>query len=190
MSLRHAILVLLQDQEASGYDLAREFANSIGLVWNATHQQIYLELGKLNEKDMVKFRHIPQDGKPDKKMYRITEEGRDELIRWLRKPAAPPRIRDAFMVKIAGERSATPPPSCEPEDQADLRRERLTTSRIWRKLDDRNGDKDMYTYLTLRRGILDQQVLGWAEEVRMNRDDEDLTTSVMAAPAGGTLQPS
>ena len=42
MSLRHAILVLLQDQEASGYDLAREFANSIGLVWNATHQQIYL----------------------------------------------------------------------------------------------------------------------------------------------------
>lgn len=45
MSLRHAILVLLQDQEASGYDLAREFANSIGLVWNATHQQIYLELG-------------------------------------------------------------------------------------------------------------------------------------------------
>ncbi len=58
MSLRHAILVLLQDQEASGYDLAREFANSIGLVWNATHQQIYLELGKLNDQNMVKFRHI------------------------------------------------------------------------------------------------------------------------------------
>ncbi len=60
MSLRHAILVLLQDQEASGYDLAREFANSIGLVWNATHQQIYLELGKLNDQSMVKYRHIPK----------------------------------------------------------------------------------------------------------------------------------
>ena len=58
MSLRHAILVLLQDQEASGYDLAREFANSIGLVWNATHQQIYLELGKLNEQHMVSYRQL------------------------------------------------------------------------------------------------------------------------------------
>ncbi|ERP92889.1 PadR family transcriptional regulator [Alcanivorax sp. P2S70] len=182
MSLRHAILVLLQDQEASGYDLAREFANSIGLVWNATHQQIYLELGKLNEKDMVKFRHIPQDGKPDKKMYRITEEGRDELIRWLRKPAAPPRIRDAFMVKIAGGALSDPSSILrELEDQADLRRERLNTFEdLARKLDDRDSDKNMYTYLTLRRGILDQQAwLNWAEEVRSElRRREDLTTSV------------
>jgi len=102
VSLRHAILVLLQDQEASGYDLAREFANSIGLVWNATHQQIYLELGKLNERHMVSFRHVPQEGKPDKKLYSITEDGRQELIRWLKKPAGPARIRDAFMVKVAG----------------------------------------------------------------------------------------
>jgi len=169
VSLRHAILVLLQDQEASGYDLAREFANSIGLVWNATHQQIYLELGKLNDQNMVKFRHIPQDGKPDKKLYRITDEGRDELIRWLRKPAAPPRIRDAFMVKIAGG-ALTDTSSLlrELDDQADLRRERLSTfEALANKLDEKGRDKDLFTYLTLRRGILDQQAwLHWADEVR------------------------
>ena len=181
MSLRHAILVLLQDQEASGYDLAREFANSIGLVWNATHQQIYLELGKLNEQDMVKYRHIPQDGKPDKKLYRITDAGRDELIRWLRKPAAPPRIRDSFMVKIAG--GALSEPSAvlrELEDQADLRRERLNTfEALAQALAERNTEKDMYTYLTLRRGILDQQAwLSWADEVRSElHKREDLPTS-------------
>lgn len=168
MSLRHAILVLLQDQEASGYDLAREFANSIGLVWNATHQQIYLELGKLNDQNMVKYRHIPQDGKPDKKLYRITEEGRDELIRWLRKPAAPPRIRDAFMVKIAGGAlSDSHAILRELDDQAELRRERLATFEALVKKLDANSDKDMFTYLTLRRGILDQKAwLDWAEEVR------------------------
>ncbi|MZR64016.1 PadR family transcriptional regulator [Alcanivorax sp. DP30] len=181
MSLRHAILVLLQDQEASGYDLAREFANSIGLVWNATHQQIYLELGKLNEQDMVKYRHIPQDGKPDKKLYRITDTGRDELIRWLRKPAAPPRIRDSFMVKIAG--GALSEPSAvlrELEDQADLRRERLSTfEALALALSERNTEKDMYTYLTLRRGILDQQAwLSWADEVRSElHKRENLPTS-------------
>ncbi|MEH6784463.1 MAG: PadR family transcriptional regulator [Alcanivorax sp.] len=182
MSLRHAILVLLQDQEASGYDLAREFANSIGLVWNATHQQIYLELGKLNDQHMVKFRHIPQDGKPDKKLYRITEEGRDELIRWLRKPAAPPRIRDAFMVKIAGGAlSDSSSILRELDDQADLRRERLHTfEALAKKLDEQGREKDLFTYLTLRRGILDQQAwLHWADEVKTALNKREiLSTSV------------
>ena len=182
MSLRHAILVLLQDQEASGYDLAREFANSIGLVWNATHQQIYLELGKLNDQHMVKFRHIPQDGKPDKKLYRITEEGRDELIRWLRKPAAPPRIRDAFMVKIAGGAlSDSSSILRELDDQADLRRERLhTCEALAKKLDEQGREKDLFTYLTLRRGILDQQAwLHWADEVKTALNKREiLSTSV------------
>jgi len=180
--LRHAILVLLQDQEASGYDLAREFANSIGLVWNATHQQIYLELGKLNDQHMVKFRHIPQDGKPDKKLYRITEEGRDELIRWLRKPAAPPRIRDAFMVKIAGGAlSDSSSILRELDDQADLRRERLHTfEALAKKLDEQGREKDLFTYLTLRRGILDQQAwLHWADEVKTALNKREiLSTSV------------
>jgi PadR family transcriptional regulator AphA len=182
VSLRHAILVLLQDQEASGYDLAREFANSIGLVWNATHQQIYLELGKLNDQNMVKFRHIPEDGKPDNKLYRMTVVGRDVLIRWLRKPAAPPRIRDAFMVKIAGGAlSDSSSILRELDDQADLRRERLHTfEALAKKLDEQGRDKDLFTYLTLRRGILDQQAwLHWADEVKTALNKREiLSTSV------------
>ena len=169
MSLRHAILVLLQDQEASGYDLAREFANSIGLVWNATHQQIYLELGKLNEQHMVSYRHVPQEGKPDKKLYQLTDEGRAELIRWLKKPAGPARIRDAFMVKVAGGQLAdTQSLLSELEQLAKQRRERLATfEALAKRLDDEGLEDNLYNYLTVRRGILDQRAwLQWAEEVR------------------------
>jgi PadR family transcriptional regulator AphA len=131
---------------------------------------------------MVKFRHIPQDGKPDKKLYRITEEGRDELIRWLRKPAAPPRIRDAFMVKIAGGAlSDSSSILRELDDQADLRRERLHTfEALAKKLDEQGRDKDLFTYLTLRRGILDQQAwLHWADEVKTALNKREiLSTSV------------
>ena len=169
MSLRHAILVLLQDQEASGYDLAREFANSIGLVWNATHQQIYLELGKLNEQHMVSFRHVPQEGKPDKKLYSITEDGRQELIRWLKKPAGPARIRDAFMVKVAGGQLADSGALLgELEQLSKQRRERLATfEALAQRLDEQGREENLYSYLTVRRGILDQRAwLQWAEEVR------------------------
>jgi PadR family transcriptional regulator AphA len=171
VSLRHAILVLLQDQEASGYDLAREFANSIGLVWNATHQQIYLELGKLYERRMVDFRHVPQGGKPDKKLYSTTDEGRQELIRWLRKPAGPARVRDAFMVKIAGgELADTQILLTELEQLAKHRRDRLATfEALAKKLDEQGRENNLYDYLTVRRGILNQRAwLQWAEEVRQS----------------------
>lgn len=181
MSLRHAILVLLLDQEASGYDLAREFANSIGLVWNATHQQIYLELGKLRDQEMAEYRHLPQDGKPDKKLYSITDAGRAELRRWLKKPAGPPRIRDPFMVKIAGGSLAdTKSLLADLEQVAKYRRERLATFEMMAKrLDEKGRDEDLYGYLTVRRGILDQRTwLQWAEEVRQALEQTQVDSTV------------
>lgn len=168
MSLRHAILVLLKDQEASGYDLAREFANTIGLVWNATHQQIYLELSKLSESGMVQYQHIPQDGKPDKKLYRITELGKEELVRWLHKPVQLARTRDAFMVKIAGgDLTDIEPLLGELHQLAVQRRERLAIfERLQRQAQLDNNADSVFNYLVLRRGILDQQAwLKWADEV-------------------------
>ena len=85
------------------------------------------------------------------------------------KTRSPPRIRDAFMVKIAGGAlSDSSSILRELDDQADLRRERLHTfEALARKLDEQGREKDLFTYLTLRRGILDQQAwLHWADEVK------------------------
>jgi len=67
MSLPHAILTILEREKSSGYDLARHFALTAGQIWSATHQQIYLELGKLHQSGWVDFKLINQEGKPDKK---------------------------------------------------------------------------------------------------------------------------
>ena len=48
MSLAHALLTSLLEQPSSGYELARRFDKSIGHFWQATHQQIYRELGRIN----------------------------------------------------------------------------------------------------------------------------------------------
>lgn len=173
MSLRHAILVHLINQEASGYDLARQFADSIGLVWNATHQQIYLELGKLRELEMVQFRHQPQEGRPDKKLYSSTELGREELHRWLKKPVGPPRMRDPLLVKIfGGSQADSRTLLADLEKAAAYRRERLATfEAMARQLNEKGVGENLYTYLTVRRGILEQRSwLRWAEEVRMALD--------------------
>ncbi len=41
MSLRHALLGLLSEGPASGYDLLKLFDNSLANVWPATQSQLY-----------------------------------------------------------------------------------------------------------------------------------------------------
>ena len=75
MALSHALLAALHNAPCSGYDLAKKFDGSVGFVWNASHQQIYRELTKLEEQSYVIAEVIQQDNRPDKKVYKVTSTG-------------------------------------------------------------------------------------------------------------------
>ncbi|MFD9629137.1 PadR family transcriptional regulator [Streptomyces violascens] len=80
MSLRHAVLGLLTNRPASGYDLMKLFETSLAHVWPATQSQVYGELGKLADSGLVE---VSAEGPRGRKEYAITESGRSELHRWL-----------------------------------------------------------------------------------------------------------
>ncbi|WP_344488218.1 PadR family transcriptional regulator [Nonomuraea monospora] len=80
MSLRHAVLGLLSEGPASGYDLMKTFDVSLANVWPATQSQLYSELGKLAEAGLVS---VVAEGPRGRKEYAITEEGLAELRRWV-----------------------------------------------------------------------------------------------------------
>ena len=86
MALPHAILVSLCEQSGSGYELARRFDRSIGYFWAATHQQIYRTLRTMEADGWVDVDVIAQRGRPDKKVYDVTDDGRAELTRWIAEP--------------------------------------------------------------------------------------------------------
>jgi len=102
MSLEHAILVSLAERSASGYDLTRRFDKSIGHFWKASHQQIYKVLGRMEKGDLVSAAVVEQDGRPDKRVYEITADGRHELRDWTVLPTPVERLRSDFAVKIRG----------------------------------------------------------------------------------------
>ncbi len=102
MSLDHALLVSLLEKPSSGYALARRFDRSIGHFWEATHQQIYRVLARMEEAGWVKARLRPGESAPDRKEFTVTAWGRKELARWLPEPAEPQGYRDALMVKLRG----------------------------------------------------------------------------------------
>ncbi len=86
MPLPHAILVSLCEQSGSGYELAHRFDRSIGYFWSATHQQIYRTLRAMEDDGWVSATVVVQRGRPDKRVYTVSDAGRAELARWIAEP--------------------------------------------------------------------------------------------------------
>ncbi|QIS02652.1 PadR family transcriptional regulator [Nocardia brasiliensis] len=80
MSLRFAVLGLLADRPASGYDLIQRFKASLANVWTATQSQIYTELATLADAGLIS---VSDEGPRGRKEYTITEPGLTELRHWL-----------------------------------------------------------------------------------------------------------
>jgi DNA-binding PadR family transcriptional regulator len=60
MALSHAILATLVGGAFSGYDLRKQFEGSVGFFWQASFQQIYRELNKLEEQGWVHSQAVHQ----------------------------------------------------------------------------------------------------------------------------------
>jgi DNA-binding PadR family transcriptional regulator len=93
VALPHAILVSLCEQSGSGYELTRRFDRSIGYFWSATHQQIYRTLRTMEADGWVSATVVVQQGRPDKKVYTVSDAGRSELARWIAAPLGGPSGR-------------------------------------------------------------------------------------------------
>jgi len=85
LSLGNALLGLLNYRPMTGYDLKKTFDNTIDFFWSAQMSQIYRELNNLEEKGFVKSKIEEQEKRPDRKVYQLTEEGRNAFLSWLNK---------------------------------------------------------------------------------------------------------
>jgi DNA-binding PadR family transcriptional regulator len=99
--VRHAVLALLADQPAHGYEIKRGLEERFATVVAPLNAgQVYTTLQRLQRDQLVADDAVAQDGRPDKRVYRLTEAGRDALFAWLGAPSAPTRLRDDFFMKL------------------------------------------------------------------------------------------
>lgn len=102
MSLKYALLGFIDVfPDTSGYDLKKYFEVSVNYYWSATHSQIYRTLDELNAEGFINQRIINQEDKPNRKVYTITENGKNSLVEWLKQPADLPAIRHELLVKLS-----------------------------------------------------------------------------------------
>jgi len=172
MALSHSILATLigRGKSLSGYDLAKEFNSSVGFYWKTTHQQIYRELARLEKEGMVTSEIIKQKDRPDKKIYNITETGKEHLIGWIAEPSIPTPIKEDMLVKMyVGFLVPKDILIKELQQLKELHEEKLRLFREYEKIyfeDVKNMPvKGKYRYLNLRTGInFELFHISWCEE--------------------------
>ncbi|TQK44321.1 DNA-binding PadR family transcriptional regulator [Streptomyces sp. SLBN-118] len=97
MSLRHALLGLLSEHPASGYDLLKLFDTSLAAVWPATQSQIYTELSKLADAGLIV---AATEGPRGRKEYALTDPGLAELRRWLTETQPQRNTRSDILLRV------------------------------------------------------------------------------------------
>ena len=99
--LKYVLLALLARSEAHGYELRSAFENLLGGTWPLNIGQVYTALARLEADGLVSCEVVAQDLLPDRKVYSLTESGRQELKRWTEEPAdGPVRLRDELFLKV------------------------------------------------------------------------------------------
>ncbi|WP_167097016.1 PadR family transcriptional regulator [Mycobacterium sp. DL592] len=162
MSLRYAALGLLAQQPGSGYDLLKRFEYSMANVWPATQSQLYGELNKLADSGLIEVSDIGPRGR---KEYRVTEAGREDLLRWMANAQDDPPYRSAELLRVflLGE---MPPGQAREHiqavaDQADAEHKRYEQLRDSVDWDDSDGD--FYGRAALEYGLRAQAMeADWA----------------------------
>ena len=102
MSIKHALLALLDEEPLHGYELKTRFDEALGSLWPLQQAQIYNNLRLLEKAGHIELdERIEQTDLPDRKNFRLTEAGHKELSDWAASPVRTNRqLKDEFYLKL------------------------------------------------------------------------------------------
>jgi DNA-binding PadR family transcriptional regulator len=105
--MRFPLLALLARGPAHGYELKQALEQRFGAVLPPLNAgQIYTTLSRLERDGLVDDDAVAQNGRPNKRVYRLTEAGQAELRGWVQDATPASRLKDDFFIKLVLARAA------------------------------------------------------------------------------------
>jgi DNA-binding PadR family transcriptional regulator len=101
VSVRNALLALLEQGPRYGYQLRAEFEHRTGGTWPLNVGQVYTTLSRLERDGLIEGQGTDDEGHV---MYAVTPAGRDEVVSWFTSPVSrtqPPREELAIKLALA-----------------------------------------------------------------------------------------
>jgi DNA-binding PadR family transcriptional regulator len=99
VSVRYGLLALLAEAPTHGYQLKTAFERRTGGSWLLNIGQVYTTLQRLERDGLVE--ELEADGTDDRRDFRITTAGRQQLEDWFATPVVPEGpARDELTIKV------------------------------------------------------------------------------------------
>jgi DNA-binding PadR family transcriptional regulator len=98
--MKELFLTMLATRSAYGYELRQTLEHAFGQMLPAMNAgQIYSTLARLERDGVVRGVDVPEDAR-GKRVYEITDKGRNELDAWIATPVPGGRLKNEFFMKF------------------------------------------------------------------------------------------
>ncbi len=100
MDIKTMILGFLMRGSMTGYMLKKKFSLSFSFFSALSYGSIYPALKKMEQEGWITLKVEVQDGSPNRKVYTITDAGREVFLENLRTPFTLERPKNAFLARL------------------------------------------------------------------------------------------
>lgn len=100
-----SLLGFLHEGPMSGWDLVARAEERIGKFWSLTQSQVYRELSKMADAGLVE---PGERGARDKRLFEITDTGREAFADWVETPPGTENIRFPLLLTLVFGEHVTP----------------------------------------------------------------------------------
>ncbi len=95
------VLGALMTGSMHGYEIMKFLKENLSFAWDLGTSQLYLLLGRLEKDSFIYGTKVNQETRPSKRVFSITEKGRNHFLKWLQSPSLHVRdIRLEFVTKL------------------------------------------------------------------------------------------
>lgn len=100
MNTKMLCLGVLSLGKASGYDIGKQLEQIFGNFIDVAASGVYPALKTLYEEGLVDYEKVEQNGLPNKKLYELTEQGRETFLQALSELPPRHKIRSQFILLL------------------------------------------------------------------------------------------
>jgi DNA-binding PadR family transcriptional regulator len=105
--VQEVLLALLAKEASHGYQLRARLHLALGPLAEALNAgQVYVTLNRLEKSGLVRAERIGQAARPDRKVYALTEAGRERVMEWLADTSWPKPAPAEFHLKLVAAAAA------------------------------------------------------------------------------------
>jgi PadR family transcriptional regulator AphA len=98
MDVKTLCLGVLTFGDMTGYDIKKYFEEAFNHFFGAGYGSIYPALAELTQEGLVTCANVAQEKRPDKKVYSLTDSGRQALYNSLLRTPPRHKVRSEFLV--------------------------------------------------------------------------------------------